>query len=136
LREFLVNRCRSFIFATAPSPLMAACVRAALTITERSDDRRLALASRVKAAGRALRELCDLEPSGTHILPIIAGSNARALALAARMQAQGYDIRAIRPPTVPEGSARLRIALTLHRSEEEIVAMIAHLAQALAESPA
>ncbi len=128
LREFLVNRCRAFIFATAPSPLVAACARAASRIVERADDRREALAARVGFAGAALRDKCGLEPSGTHILPVIVGSDARALALAAAMRGHGYDIRAIRPPTVPEGTARLRIALTLHTSEQQIAAMIAHLA--------
>ncbi len=136
LRDFLVNRCRPFIFATAPSPLLTACVRAALHIVEAADDRRAALAARVARAGAELRRLCGREPSGTQILPIIVGPDGRAVALAARMQAHGYDIRAIRPPTVPEGTARLRIALTLHASEDEIATMVAHLAQELETLPA
>ncbi len=126
LRDVLINRCRPFIFATAPSPLVAACVRAALTLVEAADDKRAALASRVDLATRALNRI-DLLASGSQILPVIVGSNARALALAARMQAHGFDIRAIRPPTVPEGSARLRIALTLNVSEAQVMKMIAHL---------
>jgi 8-amino-7-oxononanoate synthase len=136
LRDFLINRCRQFIFATAPSPLLAACARAALGIVEQADERRAALAARVKMAGRELRRACGVEPSGSQILPVIAGADGRALALASRMRAHGYDIRAIRPPTVPEGTARLRIALTLNVSEEQIAAMIAHLAQELARLPA
>jgi 8-amino-7-oxononanoate synthase len=132
LRDFLVNRCRPFIFATAPSPLLAACVREALRIVEGADDRRVALAARVALAGRDLRAALGLESSGTQIQPVVVGSNARALALAAAMRAYGYDIRAIRPPTVPEGAARLRLALTLHTSEEDIATMIGRLAQELA----
>ena len=113
LRDFMVNRCRSFIFATAPSPVMAACVRAALKIIEAADDRRAELMSRIDFAGAELRRLCAIEPSGSQIQPIIVGGDIRATTLASRMQAHGYDIRAIRPPTVPDGSARLRIALTL-----------------------
>lgn len=131
LRDFTINRCRPFIFATAPPPLLAACVRAALTLVEHADDRRAVLAARVDLAGHELRRLCGLTPSGSQILPIIVGADAHALTLAAKMQAHGYDIRAIRPPTVPEGAARLRIALTLHPSEAEISQMIAHLAQEL-----
>ncbi|MCX7898958.1 MAG: 8-amino-7-oxononanoate synthase [Methylocystis sp.] len=130
LRDFLVNRCRQFIFATAPSPLIAACVRAALTIAAAADDRRAALLSRVDLASNALRRI-GLMASGSQIQPIIVGADARAVKLAARMRSHGYDIRAIRPPTVPEGSARLRIALTLHASVAQIEAMIARLGEEL-----
>ncbi|MBI3274952.1 MAG: aminotransferase class I/II-fold pyridoxal phosphate-dependent enzyme, partial [Methylocystis sp.] len=131
LRDFLVNRCRAFIFATAPSPLLAACLRAALGIVEQADARREALATRVAFAGRELQRVCEMAPSQSQIMPVIVGSDASALALAAAMQARGYDIRAIRPPTVPEGTARLRIALTLHTDERQIAAMIADLGVAL-----
>jgi 8-amino-7-oxononanoate synthase len=136
LRDFLINRCRPFIFATAPSPLLAAVLRAALPIVERADDRRAALKTRVDAAVGALRDLCGIESSHSHILPIMVGANARALLLAERVRAHGYDIRAIRPPTVPEGKARLRVTLTLNVSEAQIVGMIAHLRDELAALPA
>lgn len=136
LREFLINRCRAFIFATAPSPLLAATIRAALRIVEEADYRRAALAKHVEFAGYKLQKLCAVEPSGSQIIPVIVGSNARALALAAAMQAHGYDIRAIRPPTVPEGTARLRIAITLNVNEEQIAAMAEDLARDLARLPA
>lgn len=132
LRAALVNRCRPFIFATAPSPLLAACVRAALTFVEAADARRAALHARIERAGAALRRI-GVAPSGAHIQPVIVGADGRALALATRMQAQGYDIRAIRPPTVSEGSARLRIAFTLNVSDAQTDDMIAHLGAALAE---
>ncbi len=131
LRDFLVNRCRNFIFATAPSPLVAACVRAALEICEKADDRRAALQARVALAGRKLQELCGVAPSGTQVQPVIVGADARAMALAAAMQALGYDIRAIRPPTVPEGTARLRLSLTLNVTEAEIARMIEDLSTRL-----
>lgn len=130
LREFLINRCRAFIFATAPSPLLAACLRAALPIIERAEDRRAALRARVALAARELTR-CNVAAPASQIVPIVVGSNARAVALASAMQARGYDIRAIRPPTVPEGSARLRIALTLNVSEAQIAAMIDALAEEL-----
>jgi len=132
LREFLVNRCRNFIFATAPSPLVAACVRASLQIVESAEDRRDALRARVALAGRELQRLCNVAPSGTQVQPVIVGADARAMSLAARMRARGYDIRAIRPPTVPEGTARLRLSLTLHASEAQIARMIADLSEELA----
>jgi 8-amino-7-oxononanoate synthase len=133
LREFLINRCRNFIFATAPSPLAAACVRASLKICEAGDARRAALQSRVALAGRELQRRCGVAPSGTQVQPVIVGSDARAMSLAAMMRAKGYDIRAIRPPTVPEGTARLRLSLTLNVSEAEITRMVADLAEALTQ---
>jgi 8-amino-7-oxononanoate synthase len=134
LREFLINRCRNFIFATAPSPLVAACVRASLKIIENAKDRRDALRARVALAGRELQRLCNVAPSGTQVQPVIVGADARAMSLAARMQARGYDIRAIRPPTVSEGTARLRLSLTLNASEAQIERMIADLSEELARA--
>ncbi|MGJ0394406.1 MAG: 8-amino-7-oxononanoate synthase [Methylocystis sp.] len=136
LRKFLVNRCRNFIFATAPSPLVAACVRASLKIVESAEDRREALRARVALAGRELQRLCNVAPSGSQIQPIVVGPDSLAMSLAARMRARGYDIRAIRPPTVPEGTARLRLSLTLHASEAQIERMIGDLAQELAKAGA
>lgn len=133
LRDFLVNRCRNFIFATAPSPLVAASVRAALQIVAASDDRRAALAARVALAERELLRQCGVAPSGSQVQPVIVGADARAMSLAERMRARGYDIRAIRPPTVPEGTARLRLSLTLNATEAQIETMIGDLAEELAK---
>lgn len=129
IRDFLVNRARPFIFATAPSPLVAAITRVALDISRTNPERRERLARLVKFAGSELRRRCNIEPSGSQILPIIVGADQAAVALAASLQRRGFDIRAIRPPTVPEGTARLRIALTLNVDE----AVVAGLIEALAE---
>ena len=67
------------------------------------------------------------EGSGSQILPIPIGDNGRAVRIAARMRAEGYDVRAIRPPTVPEGTARLRIAITLNVDRAAIVQMLQQL---------
>ena len=133
LRDFLVNRGRNFIFATAPSPLIAACVRGVLRLIENADDRRAALQTRVALAGKELCARCDIVPSGSQIQPIVVGADGRALALAKLMRARGYDIRAIRPPTVPEGAARLRLSFTLHADAAQIVTMIDELAWALGQ---
>jgi 8-amino-7-oxononanoate synthase len=129
LRDFLINRARPFIFATAPSPLIAAVTRAALDICRTNSERRERLARLVQFAGSELRRRCNIEPSGSHILPVIVGADKTAVALAESLQRRGFDVRAIRPPTVPEGTARLRIALTLHVNE----AIIAELFAAVAE---
>ena len=122
-RDFLVNRCRPFIYATAPSPLMAALVRAALDHLPLRDRAARAAAALVAFAGRQLASRCGIAPSGSQIQPVIVGADERAMQLAAAMQARGFDIRAIRPPTVPEGTARLRLSLTLNVDEATIAAM-------------
>lgn len=134
VRDFLVNRARAFIYATAPSPLMAAVVRRALAFVRDEPGRRAALAARVSAANQALMATTGRAGSGTHIIPVIAGSDANAVRLAEAMQARGYDIRAIRPPTVPEGTARVRIAITTGVDEAAIRAMMAALGEELRDS--
>ena len=129
VRDFLVNRARPFIFATAPSPLTAAITRSALELSRSNPGRRERLARLVQFAGTELRRRCNIEPSGSHIIPVIVGSDQAAVNLASALQRRGYDIRAIRPPTVAEGTARLRIALTLNVDE----ATVAKLFEALSE---
>lgn len=129
IRDFLVNRARPFIFATAPSPFVAAITRVALEVSRTNSERRDRLARLVQFAGSELRRRCNIEPSGSQILPVIIGADQAAVALAASLQRRGFDIRAIRPPTVPEGTARLRIALTLNVNE----AIVVDLFEALAE---
>jgi 8-amino-7-oxononanoate synthase len=129
IRDFLVNRARPFIFATAPSPLVAAVTRAALEISRTDPERRERLARLVQFAGSELRRRCNIEPSGSQILPVIVGSDQAAVALAAALQRRGFDVRAIRPPTVAEGTARLRIALTLHVDEAIVTNLFAALAE-------
>ena len=130
-RDFLVNRGRAFIYSTAPSPLMAAVVRASLKICASADQERAQLAALVRHFGEGLRKL-GITPSGSQIQPVIVGSDARAMALAAALQQRGHDIRAIRPPTVAEGTARLRISLTLHATMADVDRLLADLAVQLA----
>jgi 8-amino-7-oxononanoate synthase len=73
-------------------------------------------------------------PSGSQIQPVIVGADTAATRLAAALQEKGFDIRAIRPPTVPEGTARLRIALTLNVNEAAIDALFAALAEEMVPS--
>lgn len=133
LAEYLVNRARGFIYSTAPSPLMAAAVREALRIIVDEPWRRLRLAELVNFAGEELRSRFGVAPSGSQILPVMIGENARSLRIAAHLRKGGFDVRAIRPPTVPEGTARLRIAITLNVDESQIAAMIGLLALSLEE---
>ena len=128
--DFLINRARPFIYATAPSPLIAAVTRVALEISRTRPERRERLASLVAYSNRELQARCGLTSSRSHILPIIVGADGKAVALAGALQQCGFDVRAIRPPTVAEGTARLRIALSANLSES----VIAELFDALAEN--
>ena len=120
LKEFLVNRGRPFIFSTAPPPLIAAVTRVAMSLCARGDVRRVRLQQLVQCAHQELKRSFGLTGSGSHILPIMIGEDAAAVELASKIRARGYDVRAIRPPTVPVGTARLRIALTLNVNEAAI----------------
>jgi 8-amino-7-oxononanoate synthase len=131
LCDYLVNRSRAFIYATAPSPAVAAVVRAALLICRFDAARRERLMALVACAGAHLAEHCGLQPSGSHIQPVIVGADERATRLAAAMHERGFDVRAVRPPTVPEGTARLRLSLTLNVDEGQVAAMAGALAEEL-----
>ncbi|KAA3448032.1 8-amino-7-oxononanoate synthase [Mesorhizobium sp. SARCC-RB16n] len=128
LCDYLVNRCRPFIYATAPSPLMAVAAATALDIVADEPERRERLATLVALATKRAKAL-GLPASGSQILPIIVGDNANAMALAQKLQVRGFDVRGIRPPTVPEGTARLRISLTLNVDEANVSALFDALAE-------
>lgn len=136
IRDYLVNRARPFIYATAPSPLMAAVVRAALKIVRDEPKRRQQLHDLIAHTERRLRADTPFQPSGSQVQPIIVGADDAATSLAAAMQARGFDMRAIRPPTVPEGTARLRMTLTLHATNQTVDAAIDALVVAGAERAA
>ncbi|MCC6473814.1 MAG: 8-amino-7-oxononanoate synthase [Burkholderiales bacterium] len=133
LVDYLVNRSRPFIYATAPSPLMAVAVRAALRVLREQPQRREALAALMDFANRSLAQRCSLPASGSQILPVVVGEGARALRLAEAMCGRGFDVRGIRPPTVPEGTARLRISITLNAGRDAVAAMIEALERSLGE---
>jgi len=119
LRDFLVNRGRGFIFSTAPSPLMARAVGEALRILADEPERRAQLQERVRLAEQVLGE-AGIPASGSQIIPVILGDDTRAMRVAAMLQDEGYDVRGIRPPTVPAGTSRLRISVTLNAGEADI----------------
>jgi 8-amino-7-oxononanoate synthase len=129
LCDFLINRCRPFIYSTAPSPLMAVAALEALEILKEEPERRQRLAHLISVAGRAALASGAAAPTGSQILPVIVGDDRAAVALAAGLQRRGFDVRAIRPPTVPDGTARLRISITLNVDEHAVAALFAALAE-------
>lgn len=130
VRDFLVNRGRAFIFSTAPSPLMAAAVRAALRIVAEGGALRAALADRV-AAARAMLAPLGVRAGESQILPLILRDDVRTMAVAGALQDSGFDVRGIRPPTVPAGTSRLRISITNNVSSSQIAALAERLASLL-----
>ncbi|MEZ2143290.1 8-amino-7-oxononanoate synthase [Bradyrhizobium sp. DN5] len=124
LCDFMVNRCRPFIFATAPSPLMAVAVREALLILQEEPERQQRLIDLIDFTHRQLVVCGRPSRSNSQIIPYVVGDNARAMRLASALQARGFDIRGIRPPTVPVGTARLRISLTLNVGQLDVSDMI------------
>jgi len=134
LIETLINKARAFIFATAPSPLNAALVRAALMELAQNPGRQTKAWDNINHAHSEANRLCGLTGFASQILPVIIGDDKRTMAVAQALQAKGYDIRGIRPPTVPRGTSRLRISITLNTSPAVISALYADLATSLEAS--
>jgi len=133
LCDYLVNHARPFIYTTAPSPLAAASVREALKILSDESERGEKLRDLIGFANEQFIHRLGIDGSGSQILPVIIGDNKRATRIAERMQAAGFDIRAIRPPTVPASTARLRIAITLNVDAPTIAHMVERLGHVMAE---
>lgn len=124
LIETLVNRGRSFIYSTAPSPLCAEILRGVLCHLATDPGPRERLKARVaRLAGLAAR--LGLPVPQSQIMALPAPGEARALARAAALQSRGFDLRAIRAPTVPKGAERLRLSLTLNPDEADLNALFA-----------
>jgi 8-amino-7-oxononanoate synthase len=136
LRDYLLNRARTFVFTTSVPPPVAAAARAGLQLAAGSegDVRRARLASNRRRLFALLaprvRAPAVLPPGP--IIPLILGADARALAVARFLRARGFIVPAIRPPTVPEGTARLRVTVSSEHSAAEIDAFAAALTEVLA----
>ena len=123
LIEWLVNRARSFIFSTAPVPAAAAAARAAVELVDSAAGADLVAGMwRNVAAVRAVCPAVLPEATGP-ILPLILGDEARAMRAAAGLRDRGVFVPAVRFPTVPRGSARLRLTVTAAQAPTEIAAL-------------
>jgi 8-amino-7-oxononanoate synthase len=123
LVEQLVNRARSFAYSTAAPPAVAGALCAAIPLARAADGERAwarGLARRVAAA------LGLPDPAGA-IVPLVVGDADAALAAAVRLRERGLLVRAVRPPTVPEGTSRLRIVCHAHNTDAEVERLIAEL---------
>lgn len=128
LKQYLVNRARTFIFSTALPPYVAAQVRAAIRIVFRADAERSRLQELGTFLRRQLREAgFDSAQSDSQIVPVVLGENEQALEFAAGLREAGFAVRAIRPPTVPAGTARLRFSLHTGLSEDMLGRLVEEL---------
>ena len=118
LIDFLINRARSFIFSTAPSPAVAAASRASLRIVQSAEGE--ALRARLRKNIALLSSLLGTARAESAIIPLILGSEERALEEAARLFETGFFVPAIRYPTVPKNTARLRITLSAAHTPDQI----------------
>jgi 8-amino-7-oxononanoate synthase len=149
LVDYLASRSRAFVFTTAPPPLLLLALDAALDRLAAEPERRsraLGLAARLRgrlaADLRGLRGLRGGLPAGLPgdlpsgppagpIVPVVLGDNRRAVAAADHLAAAGFDVRAVRPPTVAPGTARLRISVHADHTEADIDALAAALVDAV-----
>lgn len=123
LIDYLVNRARPFIYSTAPSPLVALAVSAAIDRVEQADNRRDRLATLRQDAAEAICAPLGLPPPRSQIIPVVLGDDRTTMDVAATLQGAGFDVRGIRPPTVPAGTSRLRLSLTLNVGRSDVLAL-------------
>ena len=139
--DFLVQRARPYIFTTAAPPAVAHALLTSLALIEGEEGmhRRAQLRARITRLRSGLKQVLPgdgsawLADSPTAIQPLIVGDNARAMQTMERLDAHGLRVGAIRPPTVPAGTARLRIALSASHTEADVARLIGALGEALAE---
>lgn len=122
--DYMVNFSRPFIYSTAPSPLAAYTVSKALDILQTEGEQlRSRLHGQIEYSRKLFTQI-GIETSQTQIQPIVIGGAGETMEIAKKLQELGFDIRGVRPPTVPDGSSRLRITMTLNVSEADIGNMV------------
>jgi 8-amino-7-oxononanoate synthase len=129
LRDVLVNRARSFIFSTAPLPVVGAALEAGLQLIEREPGRRADVHRKSLLVRRALADAGVNAAGQSPIVPILAGSNEAALSLQSGLSAAGFDVRAIRPPSVAPGTARLRVTVRYPVRDEDLLRFAREVAE-------
>jgi glycine C-acetyltransferase/8-amino-7-oxononanoate synthase len=135
LRDLLVNAARSFVFTCALAPPQVAAARAALRIACAEPERRRRLqANAVRLRARLAAHGVSTAPSATHIVPVVVGGNAPTMALCERLLARGFYAQGIRHPSVPEGTARLRITPMSSHTDDEIDAFADAISAELPEA--
>jgi 8-amino-7-oxononanoate synthase len=125
LIEWLVNRARPYVFSTAAPAAASAAAIAALDIVQQEPQRRASLLARAESLRMELTQRgWNIGASASQIIPIIVGDPERAVTLSLQLRERGLFVPAIRPPTVPDGEACLRVSLTTGHTEEMIMALL------------
>ena len=140
LVEWLLQKTRSYIFATAAPPLLACALSASLRLIEQGEQRRVELRARIAQLRAGLAALLpgtgwQLGASATAIQPLVIGANEEALAVMEGLRGRGLWVPAIRPPTVPQGTARLRIALSAVHTAADVDRLIQALTELACAPP-
>ncbi len=131
--DWLVQKARTYVFSTALPPAVAATATAALDLLDEEPERIALLHQRIALFRQAAAQRgLPLAASTTAIQPVVLGDAARAMRASASLLARGYFVPAIRPPTVPEGTARLRVTLSATHSAADVVGLVGALAESLA----
>lgn len=131
--DYLVNKARPFIYSTAPPPMIAAAVQRAMELVDEEPWRRKRALDLARLAHDAI--CANAVFRGSQIIPVILGDPERAVRAADNLQRAGFDVRAVRPPTVPEGTSRLRISIHADHSEADIAGLAEALERAEALHP-
>ncbi|MDK8463745.1 8-amino-7-oxononanoate synthase [Marinobacter sp. SS13-12] len=130
LMDYLVQKARTYIYTTAMPPAIALATCASLDLIEKEDSRRSHLRALIRAFRLGASALgYELMPSRTPIQPIMVGDNWSALALSQALEQKGLMVTAIRPPTVPEGEARLRVTFSAAHSTADLEKLLTALAE-------
>ncbi|MCW5611741.1 MAG: 8-amino-7-oxononanoate synthase [Rubrivivax sp.] len=136
--EWLLQKTRSYIFATAAPPMLACALRASLRVIEHEEDRRERLRLRIGELRYGLGPVAaaagwQLGESSTPIQPLVIGGNAQSLRVMEGLRSRGLWVPAIRPPTVAEGTARLRIALSAAHTKHDVRRLVEALGELATE---
>ncbi len=133
--EYLINKARPFIFSTAPLPAVSSALQTAICIVQKEKERRENLLN-LSEFFRGLLHENRIKVSGetSQIVPVIIGESERAVKVAESLQRLGFDVRAIRPPTVPENTSRLRVSLNVNLTKEILNEFVSHLIRVMREN--
>jgi len=130
--RYLINRCRSFIYSTAPVPAAAAAIKRAIEyVKAKPESRGMHRDICIRFADLMREEGIEISTASTHIVPVLIGESAKAVQIAEELQLIGFDVRAIRPPTVPDGTARLRVSLNTKLTDDDLSGFVHSLATVL-----